>query len=60
MSEEQLKEYEAALGGESENDETDTELENITNDDFENEEEDEPIKRGWFNWNKEEQHRKTS
>ena len=62
MSEEQLKEYEAALGGESENDETDTELENITNTDFENEEEeeDEPIKRGWFNWNKEEQHRKTS
>ena len=64
MSEEQLKEYEAALGGESENDETDTELENITNDDFENEnedeDEDEPIKRGWFNWNKEEQHRKTS
>ena len=61
MSEEQLKEYEAALGGESENDETDTELENITNTDFENEEEeDEPIKRGWFNWRTEEQHRKTS
>ena len=60
MSEEQLKEYEAALGGESENEETDTELADINNTDFENEDEDEPIKRGWFNWNKEEQHRKTS
>ena len=65
MSEEQLKEYEAALGGESENDETDEELEEITNSDFTkneeaNDDEDESIKRGWFNWMKEEQHRKTT
>ena len=57
MTEEQMKEYEAALCNESENDETDEELEQITNDDFEEEnskpeEETESIKRGWFDWTK--------
>ena len=57
MSDEQTKEYEAALCGD-ENEETDEELEQITNDDFEEEnsksqEKDiEPIKRGWFDWTK--------
>ena len=62
MSEEQLKEYETALC-EEENEETDEELEDINkeenvNQDKESEEE-ESIKRGWFNWTKGEQHRKT-
>jgi len=57
MSEEQLKEYEAALGRSSEDDDTDEELEQITNNDFEEEnskpqEEPESIKRGWFDWTK--------
>ena len=57
MTEEQMKEYEAALCNESEDDETDEELEQITNDDFEeenskSEEETESIKRGWFDWTK--------
>ena len=59
MSEEKLKEYEAALCGD-ENEEMDEEL-NVVNKDDENEEidEEEPIKRGWFNWEKGEQSRKT-
>ena len=68
VSDEKMKEYRKAIGGEvSEDDETDEELEQITNSDFaknnesiDNEDDDEPIKRGWFNWNKEEQHRKTT
>jgi len=68
MSDEKMKEYRKAIGGEvSEDDETDEELEEINNSDFtkneesiDNEDEDEPIKRGWFNWNKEERHRKTT
>jgi hypothetical protein len=58
MTEEQIKEYEVALRNESEDDETDEELEQITNDDFEEEnskpqeEEPESIKRGWFDWTK--------
>ena len=63
MSEEQLKEYETALC-EEENEETDEELEEINKDGIVNKdkdsEEEEPIKRGWFNWNNGEQHRKTS
>jgi len=62
MSDEQTKEYEAALCGD-ENEETDEELEDINkeanvNQDKESEEE-ESIKRGWFNWTKGEQQRKT-
>ena len=62
MSDEQMKEYETALC-EGENEETDEELEDINkeenvNQDKESEEE-ESIKRGWFNWTKGEQHRKT-
>tara|TARA_B100001093_G_scaffold518225_1_gene602358 strand:+ start:2900 stop:3829 length:930 start_codon:yes stop_codon:yes gene_type:complete len=67
VSDKMMKEYRKAIGGEvSEDDETDEELEEITNSDFTKNEEsmdnddDEPIKRGWFNWNKEEQHRKTT
>ena len=61
MSDEKMKEYRKAIGGEvsdDEDEETDEELEQITNDDFEEEnsksqEEDiEPIKRGWFDWTK--------
>ena len=61
MSDEKMKEYRKAIGGEvsdDEDEETDEELEQITNDDFEEEnsksqEEDiEPIKRGWFDWRK--------
>ena len=58
MSDEKMKEYRRAIGGEvSEDEETDEELEQITNDDFEEEatveqEEQEPIKRGWFDWTK--------
>ena len=58
MSDEKMKEYRRAIGGEvSEDEETDEELEQITNDDFEEEataeqEEPEPIKRGWFDWTK--------
>lgn len=59
MSDEKMKEYRRAIGGEvSEDDETDEELEQITNDDFDEEpttkqeEEPEPIKRGWFDWTK--------
>lgn len=63
MSEEQLKEYEAALCGENENEELDEELEDINKDDSVNQdkesEDEESIKRGWFNWTKGEQHRKT-
>ena len=68
VSDKTMKEYRKAIGGEvSEDDETDQELEEINNSDFtkneesiDNEDDDEPIKRGWFNWNKEEQHRKTT
>ena len=63
MSEEKLKEYEAALCGENENEELDEELEDINKDDSVNQdkesEDEESIKRGWFNWTKGEQHRKT-
>ena len=64
MSEEQLKEYETALC-DDENEETDEELDSINKDDDVNNqdkesEEEESIKRGWFNWGKEEAHRKTS
>lgn len=61
MSDEKMKDYRRAIGGEvsdDEDDETDEELEQITNDDFEEEtlksqeEEPEPIKRGWFDWTK--------
>jgi len=59
MSDEKMKEYRRAIGGEvSEDEETDEELEQITNDDFEEEataeqeEDPEPIKRGWFDWTK--------
>ena len=60
MSDEKMKEYRRAIGGEvsdDEDEETDEELEQITNDDFEEEatveqEEQEPIKRGWFDWTK--------
>ena len=62
MSDEQTKEYEAALCGD-ENEETDEELEDINKEDNVNQdkesEEEESIKRGWFNWTKGEQHRKT-
>ena len=62
MSDEQTKEYEAALCGD-ENEETDEELEDINKEDNvkqdKESEEEESIKRGWFNWTKGEQHRKT-
>ena len=62
MSDEQTKEYEAALCGD-ENEETDEELEDINKEDNVNQdkesEEEESIKRGWFNWTKGEQQRKT-
>lgn len=62
MSDEQTKEYEAALCGD-ENEEIDEELEDINKEDNVNQdkesEEEESIKRGWFNWTKGEQHRKT-
>ena len=59
MSDEQTKEYEAALC-EEENEETDEELDAIASKKEEEEiEEEEPIKRGWFDWNKGEQSRKT-
>ena len=61
MSDEKMKDYRRAIGGEvsdDEDDKTDEELEQITNDDFEEEaateqeEDPEPIKRGWFDWTK--------
>jgi len=61
MSDKKMKDYRMAIGGEvseDEDEETDEELEQITNDDFEEEnskfkeEELEPIKRGWFDWTK--------
>ena len=65
VSDKTMKEYRKAIGGEVSDDETDEELEEINNSDFTkneeaNDDDDESIKRGWFNWMKEEQHRKTT